>query len=167
MARLPIEPSGGVGSVKVRNGTATTGQTWVRGAVLVAASGLLSEGGTNPTAIVGIANAGVTSAAAGAAVSYIPAHPGQEFVMSVDDASDLGNGASAQTDIGTRYGITEDSSGIWYVDKNKTSDATVCVTVVDLQDAAATTQGRVKVVFNQHGDLGGTPRAITIYAGSV
>lgn len=165
--RLPIEATNGIGSIPVRNAVATTSQTWVRGAVLVAASGLLSEGGADPTAIVGVSTHGVTSSAAGALAQYVPTLPGQEFAMSIDDGSAIGTGAIVATDKWTRYGITEDSAGIWYVDKNKTTDAEARVTVTGFIDDVGEVSGRVKVIFHQHGDLGGTPLAITVYAGSV
>lgn len=166
MARLPIEAHG-LGSIKKKEGGATASQTWVRGAVLVAASGRISEGGTNPTLILGVAIHGVTSAVADAPAQYIPAFPGQEFVASIDTSASLGTGAIALADRYADYGITEDASGVWYVDKNKTSDATVRVTVTDLLDPIGTVNGRVKIVFHQHGDLGGTPVKVTAYAGSV
>lgn len=165
--RQPMNAAGNLGSVKMREGGATGSQTWVRGAVLVAASGLLSEGGTNPTGIVGIAGHKVTSATSGATVHYTPVSAEQEFIASIDDSNDLGNGAIALTDRYTRYGITEDSDGFWYVDKNKSSDALVRVVVTELVDAVGEVQGRVKIRFLQNSDLGGTPNTVTIYAGSV
>jgi hypothetical protein len=165
-SRRPIEATG-IGSVDIKNEVATTGQTWVRGAVLVAASGLISEGGADPTAIVGVSTHAVTSSAAGAVAQFVRAVPGQEFVMSIDTSAAIGTGAIVATDKYLRYGITEDSDGIWYVDKNKTTDAAARVTVTDFVDPVGEVMGRVKVVFHQHGDLGGTPLAITVYAGSV
>ena len=163
--RLPIQ-STGIGSVALKNGGATGSQTFVRGAIVVAASGLLSEGGADPTIIVGIANHGVTSATSGQLVQYIPALPGQEFIASVDNTA-AGTGLIEAADKWTRYGITQDSDGVWYVDKDKTIDAETRVTITGFVDAVGTVLGRVKFVFHQHGDLGGTPLAITVYAGSV
>lgn len=163
--RLPIQ-STGIGSVAMKQGGATASQTFVRGAVLVAASGLLSEGGADPTIIVGIANHGVAAAASGDVVNYIPAYPGQEFIASVDNTA-AGTGTIVATDKWSRYGLTQDSDGIWYIDKDKTTDAEARVTITDFVDPVTTLLGRVKFVFHQHGDLGGTPLAITVYAGSV
>lgn len=164
--RQPMSATG-LGSVKLKNGEANGSQTWTRGAVLVNSSNRLSEGGANPTDIVGIATHGVTSATEDDLAQYVPALPGLEFLGNIDDSSDLGNGAIAVTDRYARYGITEDTNGTWYVDKNKSTDALARVTVTDFVDAVGETQGRVKFVFHQHGDLGGTPLAITVYAGSV
>lgn len=165
--RVPIKPCN-TASVRKREGGATASQTWVRGAVLIAASGRLSEGGTNPTEIVGVALHGVTSATADDVAQYVPTDNGQEFIASLDDSSDLGNGALAIAQKYVKYGITEDSSGIWYVDINKTTDATVRVIVTELIDEVGDTSGRVRCRFiNGISDVGGTAVPLTIYAGTV
>lgn len=164
LTRVPAKPSGANWTTRKRGGGATGSQTWVRGAVLVAASGRLSEGSSDPTAIVGIAVHGVTSAAADATVHYIPAAADQEFIMSLDDGSDIGTGALALSQRYSKFGITEDSDGVWYVDINKTGAAELRVVVIDLIDEIGDTSGRVRVRFLQYADAGNTPLALTIYA---
>ena len=144
--------------------------TWVRGAVGVDdGGGELTEGGTNPTLIAGIAtaktpltNTNITTADG----KFIPATPGCVFEGRVDDNGALGTGAIAATDLGTEYGITEDADGIWYVDKGKTAAADVRVRIMKLIDAAGTVNGRVWFVFIGIVDLSGTPTATTLWAGN-
>jgi len=124
-------------------------ETYLKGAVLVSdGSGRAQEGGASPTAILGVAIAdGENNSTEGAAeADFITAGPGIRFEASIDDNGDLGNGASALTDLGLEYGVTQDSDGVWYVDKGVTG-ANARAKVRKLVDAAGTTNGRVEIEF--------------------
>lgn len=170
MARHPFKVAapGGL-AVEQLTWPVDSAAAYVRGAVLIDdGGGEVTEGGANPTSIVGVATAkhppsNNYSIDIG---KFTPAYPNVPFEGSIDDSSDLGNGASAATDIGTAYGITEDGDGVWYIDKNKTAAADVRVRITKLVDAAGTTQGRARFVFLPIVDLSGTPTAVTIYAGN-
>lgn len=164
----PMKPRG-LGSVELENSGAKASETWARGAVLISdATGYLAEAGANPTSIVGVAMNAVSSATAGAVVQYVPALSSITFVGTLDDMSAEGTGVLAQTDVNVKYGITVNSDGVWIVDKNKTSDATVRVVVTGLVDAVGDVLGKVRFRFLQGvSDLGGTAVALTIYSGSV
>lgn len=149
MARLAVQvaPLEGKSAIPVRHGPAAASETWKKGAVLVDSSGRLAEGSANPSPIIGVAVAPITSSSADDDVMYVPAED-NVFEMSIDDSSDLGNGAIAQADLYKEYGITEDSAGVWYVDKNKTG-ANGRVKIMKFKDASGTTQGRVYVKFTE------------------
>lgn len=171
MARLPMEAAapGGL-SIPQLTWPVDAAAVWVRGAVVIDdGGGELVEGGADPTLIAGIATSKNpltnTQGAATDAGKFIPAKPGVEFEGSIDDSSALGTGAIAAGDLGTAYGITEDSSGVWYVDKNKTAAATVRVRIMKLLDDAGTVNGRVRFVFLQVVDLAGTPDVTTLWFG--
>lgn len=135
-------------SISPALGFESTGETYIEGACLIldtVDSNRLSEGGANPTDIQGIA-AKTASGTAGLPMPYYPALPGVAFEGSMDDSNDLGNGVLLASDFGKLYGVTKDSSGIWYVDKFKTStDARV--KIIGFRDPAATVQGRLFFVF--------------------
>lgn len=172
MARLPITIAGPKAlAVPQLTWPVDSSAAWVRGAIVIDdGGGELTEGGTNPTLIAGVATSKTplsnTQGASTDDGKFIPAYPGLEFEGSIDDSNDLGNGAIAAGDLGTAYGITEDSSGIWYIDKNKTAAATVRVRVTKLIDDATTVNGRVRFVFLQLVDLSGTPTATTLWLGN-
>ena len=164
----PIIPRG-LGSVEMENSGAKASETWAKGAILINdAGGLLAEGGTDPTQIVGVAVNAVTSATAGAVVQYIPAITAISFVGTLDTSAAEGTHALVQANVNVKYGLTATSAGKWYVDVNKTSDATVRVVVTGLVDQIGDVLGRVRFRFlNGLTDAGGTIAPLTIYAGTV
>ena len=169
MARLPIQIAANENlATRMRTAPVDAAATWVRGAVLVDVTGELEEGGADPTSIVGIANHDhpPTNEFATDIGKHAPALPGYEFEASVDDSSAIDTGAIAATDQYTAFGITEDASGVWYVDKNKTAAGDVRVRVTKLLDAVGTVNGRVRFVFLPIIDLAGTPTAVTVFAGN-
>lgn len=124
-------------------------QTFVKGAVLIDnGSGYLAEGGANPTGILGIADedAHNDGAAGTSKIAFTPAIPNVLFEASLDQASALGTYVSLQTDLWAEYGITEDASGIWYVDVDKTG-ATGRFRIVEFIDAVGSTFTRVLGFF--------------------
>ena len=138
-----------------------------KGAVLVVVSNELEEGGANPVNIAGIANHDNPPANTPAETGlFVEAREWMEFVGSIDDNTDLGNGAIAAADLFTAYGITEDTNGIWYVDKGKTAAADVRVRITRFLDAVGTTNGRVAFQFLPIVNLTAAPTAVTIYAGN-
>lgn len=123
-------------------------QTFKEGAVLIASGGYLSEGGANPSNIIGVAmEDGENNATAGAKTcGYVPALPHVLFVMSMSQASNLGARATVVTDRFSKFGITKDADGKWYVDADK-NGANQKVVVVDFVDDVGTVEGRVLVAF--------------------
>ena len=175
MARKPIQPAAPRGlAIPQWTWPVDASAAWERGAVVIDdGGGELTEGGADPTLIAGIATskyppANNYSTDVG---KFIPALPGIQFEGSVDDNGDLGNGASAAGDLGTTYGLTQDASGIWYVDKGKAvgdDAAAVRVRVTKLIDPAGTVNGRVRFVFLGVVDLAGAstgPLSPTLWAG--
>lgn len=125
------------------------GETFAEGAILTSDSldsNRLAEGGTNPLDIMGIA-AKAAAAVTAAALPYYPALPGVIFEGSMDNAADLGNGVALAADFAARYGVTRDTSGFWYIDKNKTGDD-ARVRILAFRDPAGTVQGRVYFIFD-------------------
>lgn len=169
-SRLPIQIAApDMSSVYKREAPVDSSAVYIRGAILVqdGSDGELTEGGANPTKIVGVAihknpptnNTSETG-------YYIPALPACEFEASIDDGSSEGTGAIAAGDLFAEYGLTEDSSGVWYVDKNKTGATTVRVVVTKLIGDVGEVLGRVRFRFLGIIDLTGTPVAVTLYAGN-
>lgn len=175
MSRAPIQPAAPRGlAIPMWTWPVDSAAAWVRGAVVIDdGGGELTEGGADPTLIAGIATSTYppTNEYATDIGKFIPALPGLQFEGSVDDNGDLGNGAVAATDLGKTYGLTQDSAGIWYVDKGKAvgdDAAAVRVRVTKLIDPAGTTQGRVRFVFLSVVDLAGGstgPLSPTLWAG--
>lgn len=166
MARVAIDVARlqGMVSVPKDEAPAVSAQTWLKGGVLVANGGELQEGGTNPTDIVGVAiHKNPPTNTTSETGYYVPAREHIEFVGSIDDNGDLGNGAIALTDRYTAYGITEDSSGVWYVDKGKTAAADVRVVITGFQDAVGTTNGRVYFQFLDMVNVDTAPTRVTVY----
>lgn len=156
-------------ATRMRTAPVDAAAVWVRGAVLVDdGGGELIEGGVNPVLIVGLANSAhpPTNEFSTDIGKHHPALPGYEFEGSIDDSSAIGTGAIAATDQYAAFGITEDASGVWYVDKNKTAAADVRVRVTKLLDPVATVNGRVRFVFLPVVDLAGTPTAVTVFSGN-
>lgn len=166
-SRVPIVACG-IGSVQKREGGAATSETWAKGAVLIASSGYLAEASDDPTEIVGVALHGVTSAAQGAVAQYVPAVDSQEFIGTLDSAGSPGTHALVITNRYVKYGLSVDASGIWYIDVDETSDALARVIITGLVDQVGDIMGKVRFRFlNGTSDIGGTPKALTIYSGTV
>ena len=109
--------------------------TFKRGAVVISTSGLITEATTAPTSgIVGITcdqalnpDGSNNRDTADSIVRYLPVSGDEVF-----EGTFANNGAAvalAQTDLYTAYGLTKDSSGVWYVDKNVTSTSACAVIV--------------------------------------
>lgn len=142
------------GSIVTENDGALQTGTFEKGAVLVRSSGLLTEGGTDPTSIVGVAVHGQETAAKHSNVLYVPARPDIQFEMTLTNATDVAADTTTTLDITTHldavYGITEDADGHWYVDTDKdyaTDPTDVRVRVVKAIDADGTENARVRVIF--------------------
>jgi hypothetical protein len=161
MAATPafcIAPLLGLAAVPVVEMVVTASQTFLAGAVLIdgGSAGTVSEGGANPTGIVGIAVEGVTSSAAGDVIRVIPALPGIVF-----EGRLLGNAAAdytlTQTDVFVEFAIVEDASGYWYLDQSVTG-ANGRARVIGLgESAVGDVNARVQFVFSYD---------ITLYAAS-
>jgi hypothetical protein len=122
-ARYPIRASRRLGLYSTPGMEAPEGasQTFKKGAILVASSGNLVEGGTNPSALVGIADRDGQNASAGVKkVQFTPLVEGILFEASLDSAGALGTYVSLATDLFAEYGVTKDAAGIWYIDVDKT-----------------------------------------------
>lgn len=169
MARQPFEAAA-PGGLAIPQWTwpVDSSAVWVRGAVVIDdGGGELTEGGANPTLIAGVATAKYppTNNYATDIGKFIPALQNIQFEGSIDDSSAIDTGAIAAGDLGTEYGITEDSAGIWYVDKNKTG-ANARVRITKLIDAAGTVNGRVRFIFLPIVDLSGTIASPTLWGGA-
>jgi hypothetical protein len=126
-------------------------QTFLTGAVLIqdaAAGGKVTEGGTNPSRILGVAEEdghNVTTATASDVTHFAAAFGDTIFVgnLSTGQATDLNY-------IGNRYGITKVGNN-WTVDTSKTGTTTSRVFIVDLdrRDSPGDIQGRVLFCFMQ------------------
>lgn len=124
-------------------------QTFGIGAVLVANTGEVEEGGADPTSIVGVSTHQWPAAVAKVSpdnLLFLPASPTTEFEISIDDSSALGTGAIAAADRFLKYGLTEDGAGVWYLDKNKTG-AAARMMVTRFRDPVGEVQGRVIATF--------------------
>lgn len=125
-----------------------SGQTFIKGAVLVDNAGFLEEGGANPTNIVALAaGAGHNTDADGDKdITFVPVK-GRLIEASIDDSGDLGNGAIADADLHNEYAIVQDADGVWYVDK-AVEGANGRFRITKFKDAVGTTQGRVYGFFS-------------------
>ena len=105
-------------------------QTFSKGALVRLASGYLTECGTDPVLIMGVASRdGQNGAAAGdkSQAVYL-AHPDTLFKGNLDTSGSEGNGTTAVTDRGKNYGVAKASSGgTWYVDKTDQTNKRVVV----------------------------------------
>lgn len=125
-------------------------ETWVRGAVLVLASGRLSEAAVDVTSnIVGVAQAPATGTT-DSQVLYWPATPDMVFEGTLEDDQVAGH-TLAIADLYIDYAINIDNDFIHYVDEdNNSNTAVVIVGVRDWQDMTdATVRSRVLVRFLQ------------------
>jgi hypothetical protein len=120
----------------------TAAQTFIRGAVLIAASGKVSEAGANPAAntVVGVAMAdafsgpGYNAANTPSPITWqddripvaIASSPRNIFVSRMcNNTTDSTLATVALTDVNVQYGITKqatgNSAGAWWPDRNKTA----------------------------------------------
>lgn len=145
------------GSPEIQEFTVTAAQTFIRGAVLVFSGGTVSEGGANPTDIVGVAMADAFSAPGYDAANSPSPITWREATISVAKAeadrnifvSPLCNNTLTSTkvapvaaDVGVQYGISKQTSGpsaeAWWLDKNITgANARVEVVKVDITNQLA------------------------------
>jgi hypothetical protein len=154
MARQAIRAVKAVGLSAIPSLTSpeTNAATFKKGAPLIDTSGAgyLGIAGTDPRAIVGVATEpGHNSTSAGDDnVRFIPALPHIIFEGTLAQASDLGNYISLATDRWAEYGITVDSDGIWYLDKDKVTGGNNTVArIVGFKDAVGTVEARVYFIF--------------------
>lgn len=130
-------------------------ESFVKGAVLIDdGAGLLDEAGTTPIiSIVGIATRDANNDTNNSDLRVEAACPNQLFEGTLDDGSSEGTGVSAETDQWAEYGVTEDSDGFWFVDKNKTEgDPTsgaveTCVVVTKIYGTIGDTTPQVQFMF--------------------
>ena len=158
MARINPSAVGraGLSSTPIWEGEEKASETFKLGALLINSSGFLTEASADPDNLIGVAvRAGQNGTSNGDKRSrFVPCLPHIIFNMSIDDASDLGNGAYVDADMWKDYGVAKDSDGKWYVDKSETT--TKLVKIVGLSDpaaraaadaAAARIQAVVQVIF--------------------
>ena len=115
-------------------------ETFKKGAVLGLASGLLSELGADPTNILGVALADGQNVTTNPRNEVALAKPGALFIANLSGAS-----VTAQTDLGTKYGLVKVGTN-WHVDKTDTTNTRVVVRSVDV-DAIGDINGRVVFEF--------------------
>lgn len=141
----------GLGNTPVMTGPEAASQTFVKGDILINASGYLQQAAADPVAnIVGVAvEDGHNDSSAGSSnIKYVPAIPGIVF-KGVVHHSTASSAVNAATDRFTRYGLARSSTAnVWYIDKSESSSAKKTVTIVDFEDDASTTNGTVYFVFN-------------------
>lgn len=133
------------GNVPVTRGQDyTSPATWQIGAILIFSSGLVVEGGTNPTAIVGVSlqagdsAPGFAAANAPTVVTYRRSAVSTAIAdrINVFGSQLVNNSATpiapVQADVGAQYGL-KSYSGVWVVDKNLTStNARVEIIAIDI-----------------------------------
>ena len=143
-ARMPFSAAPEVTTLQY-----TTGQTFIKGAVLVYDSGgnqgNVIEGGANPTPIVGVALEAPASKP-GFSVNFdstVVARTGTVTKVSVAKANRLTvfssrmvNGGTdpvtpANTDIGVAYGILKTGAGEWVVDQSNVATTRVRIIAID------------------------------------
>lgn len=123
-------------------------QTFSKGALLCYdGAGYVEQCDSDVLGCIGVADEPGHNAAVGVkSVGMCPSDPTIVFEGSVDTSASLGTGTTAQSQVGLRYGLTL-SSGVWYVDTNKTAPEDVRVVVEGLKDEAGTLLGRVYFRF--------------------
>lgn len=154
----------GLSAVPMRQAAVESSQVYIRGAVLIDVSGEIELAGANPVDIVGIAVAkNPPSNTPQETGQYIPALPMIEMEANIDTSASLGTGVIAQTDLWAHYGVTEDPSGFWYVDKNKAAATDVRVVITRLLDPIGEVQGRVRFQWLQVVNVATAPTTVTRY----
>ncbi len=121
--------------------------TWKKGAVLIYAAGFITEGGADPTGIVGVANEDAESRP-GKSLSHdaaVVARTGAVSEVTVAKANRstvfsgrMVNGGTdpvtpAQTDIGTAYGIVKTGND-WAVDQSDVVATRLRITDIDIDN---------------------------------
>lgn len=140
----PVRMLGG-GSIPTMEVTKASATTWVRGAVIIATSGLAVEAADGPTTgtILGVA---AEAAVNGNTTQLIyPALPNLVFRGRVATGDSGATYSSAVADRYDRFGVSLDATTTWYINDNDQTDLAVLIT--DLVDAAATAWGEVEFVF--------------------
>lgn len=142
----------GLHSTPVNNFPESASQTFLKGAVLVASSSRVQEGGANPAAILGIANAAGKNLGAGIGRSDVSmAIQSLVFEGTLNDGSD--DYTSLAADLLQEFGITKDgTTNHWFVDKSKTG-ANGRVRVIRFVDPVGTVDARVDFVFSMDATL--------------
>lgn len=137
-------------SVPIWKGLEDASQSWVAGAVLVAASsGEIAEGGNGAiTDIVGIACNDATTTT-GSVVEYIPALPWMMFEANLDSEGGTPLTSLATHQFGPYATFQEAASGFHYIDV----DAANNVRVLEFVDVVGTAQARVKFIFLRHATI--------------
>jgi hypothetical protein len=125
--------------------------TYALGACCVLSSGYIDECGADPALVFGLARkAGQNGSSAGDnSAIFTLALPGILYVGNL--ATSATAGVTAQTDVGTAYGIAKETTdNTWYVDSGDTSNTRVMVWNLFLQDGEALgdTRGRVYFTFD-------------------
>jgi hypothetical protein len=117
--------------------------TFLRGAVLAIAAGLVNEAAADPAAIYGVALAGANSSPGEAAANNPVQITGPRRKVAVARADNItvfgallytGGVLTTPTvaDIEAQYGLTKQANGLWTVDKSKTAgSARVSVKSID------------------------------------
>lgn len=134
---MTIEPF--MATTYMREALEAANQTFLIGAVLVSSSGLLAEGGADPTDIVGIALKAGNNAAASATNKshYSPLLPGT--IIKANLAQAAADTVFAQaTHLWARFGLVKRSSGTahWVIDSAETTAANVRVCIIGLAENA-------------------------------
>lgn len=137
----------GGGTVPIMEVTKASGTTWLKGAVIIATSGLAVEAADGPTTgtILGVA---VDAAVDGETTARIyPALPNVVFTGRIATGDTGGDYTSLVTNRYVKgYGISlEGTSGTWYINAGDTTDDAVMVT--DFVDAIGTNLALVEFVF--------------------
>ncbi|MEE9595057.1 MAG: hypothetical protein V3V92_06625 [Candidatus Hydrothermarchaeales archaeon] len=150
MAVQPITigiPQGSFGPASLP-GFEAAGETFGRGAVLIAAAGLLTEGAadlvTNILGVAGQAASGVTSAA----MPHFAAHASVIFEANLATAGSLGVYALVATDMYARYALQRDTSqtpAVWFLDQADT--ANVAATIIAFKGEIGDIDARVYFRF--------------------
>lgn len=121
-----------------------TGEDFTKGAPVVMSGGEVSEGGADPASILGFATAGVADYSwQEDTFGYVS----KRVPVALSDMEFRGTleGTFAAADVGTEYGLVEDASGFWVVDKTDTTNTRVVITGVD--DEAEVGDTNVPVTF--------------------
>jgi hypothetical protein len=136
----------GGGTVPTMEVTKATATTWVRGAIIIATTGLAVEAADGPTTgtILGVAAAAATNGPTTALI--YPALPNVVFqgrLGTGDTGTTLDSAAAYRYVKG--YGVSLDASTTWYINVADTTDDAVMV--IGEVDAIGTAWGKVEFVF--------------------
>jgi len=140
----PISPVYYNESDKYRSYPVASGEDFTKGAPVVMASGEVSETGADPASILGFATAGVSDYSWQVdTIGYVH----KRVPVAVADREFRGTleGTFAAADVGTEYGLVEDATGYWVIDKTDTTNTRVVITGVD--DEAEVGDTNVPVTF--------------------